>query len=66
MNEAGCFAQHNPSVDQADESLQPPWATMAVAALAACPWRNPWDALILTWCEEPIELAGSPPAPECG
>ena len=66
MKVAGRFAQHFPRVDQADESLQTPQATVAVAALAACPWGNPWDALIQTWCEESIELVSNPPAPECG
>lgn len=66
MKVAQCFAPHNPSVDQVDESPRTPRATVAVAALAACPWGNPWDASIPTWCEESIELIGSPPAPECG
>ena len=60
------FAPHNPSVDQADEPPHSPRVTVAVAALAACPWGHPWDASILTRCEESIELIGSPPAPECG
>lgn len=66
MEVAECFDQHNPSVDQADESPCTPRATVTVAALAACPWCAPWDALIQTWCEESIELVSSPPAPECG
>lgn len=66
MKVAECFAQHTPGVDQVDESPHSPRATVAVAALAACLWGNPQDALIQTWCEESIELVSNPPAPECG
>ena len=66
MKVAERFAQHIPSVDQADESPHSPRATVAVAALAACLWGDPQDALTWTWREESIELVGSPPAPECG